>query len=73
MSYLFVGGGLCVRYTNDAREDEMEKNMEEVSNMVGNLRNMAIDMGGEIGNQNAQIDRINLMVRLTLQCWQFTG
>jgi hypothetical protein len=41
----------------------MEGNMEEVSIMVGNLRNMAIDMGSEIGNQNNQIDRINLMVR----------
>lgn len=36
----------CInRYTNDAREDEMENNMEQVSTMVGNLRNMAIDMG----------------------------
>ncbi len=40
----------------------MENNMEEVSNMVGNLRNMAIDMGSEIGNQNQQLDRINCMV-----------
>lgn len=40
----------------------MENNMEEVSIMVGNLRNMAIDMGSEIGQQNNQIDRINLMV-----------
>lgn len=36
--------------------------MEEVSIMVGNLRNMAIDMGSEISNQNTQVDRINLMV-----------
>src|SRR5579875_523729 len=50
------------RITNDAREEEMENNMEEVSIMVGNLRNMAIDMGSEITNQNTQIDRINLMV-----------
>lgn len=34
----------------------------QVSIMVGNLRNMAVDMGSEIGNQNNQIDRINLMV-----------
>ncbi|OXA45414.1 synaptosomal-associated protein 25 isoform X2 [Folsomia candida] len=54
-------GGFVSKYTNDAREEEMEKNMEEVSNMVGNLRNMAVDMGSEIGNQNAQIDRINMM------------
>jgi len=40
----------------------METNMAQVSTMVGNLRNMAIDMGSEIGNQNAQLDRINLKV-----------
>jgi len=54
-------GGFVSKYTNDAREDDMEQNMQEVSIMVGNLRNMAVDMGGEIGNQNQQIDRINLM------------
>lgn len=30
--------------------------------MIGNLRNMAIDMGSELENQNRQIDRINLKV-----------
>jgi len=33
--------------------------MQEVNTMIGNLRNMAIDMGSEIGSQNAQISRIN--------------
>lgn len=47
---------------NDAREDEMEQNMIEVSGMVSNLRNMAVDMGNEIGSQNQQIDRINQKV-----------
>jgi len=37
----------------------MEENMQDVNNMIGNLRNMAIDMGSEIGSQNAQISRIN--------------
>lgn len=37
----------------------MEENMEQVSAMIGNLRNMANDMGGELNNQNAQLDRIN--------------
>lgn len=46
----------------------MEGNMEEVSIMVGNLRNMAIDMGSEITNQNQQVDRINLMVRTGINC-----
>lgn len=56
---------LCVRIlriTKDAREDEMEQNMGEVSNMIGNLRNMAVDMGNEIDSQNKQIDRIHQKV-----------
>ncbi|XP_026273585.1 synaptosomal-associated protein 25 isoform X1 [Frankliniella occidentalis] len=44
---------------NDAREDEMEENMGQVNTMIGNLRNMALDMGSELENQNRQIDRIN--------------
>ncbi|CAK9293427.1 unnamed protein product [Gordionus sp. m RMFG-2023] len=51
--------GFIVRITNDAREDEMEENIEQVSGMVGNLKNMAIDMGNEIESQNRQVDRIN--------------
>ncbi|CAG7828737.1 unnamed protein product, partial [Allacma fusca] len=52
-------GGYIGKITNDAREDEMESNMGQVATMVGNLRNMAIDMGGEIETQNRQLDRIN--------------
>lgn len=51
------------RITKDAREDEMEDNMGQVNTMIGNLRNMAIDMGSELENQNRQIDRINRKVR----------
>lgn len=50
------------RITNDAREDEMEENMGQVNTMIGNLRNMAIDMGSELENQNRQVDRINRKV-----------
>ncbi|KAF5274112.1 hypothetical protein FQR65_LT04510 [Abscondita terminalis] len=53
-------GGYIGRITNDAREEEMEENMGQVNTMIGNLRNMAIDMGSELENQNRQIDRINL-------------
>ena len=53
-------GAFVAKITNDAREEEMEENMEQVSSMIGNLRNMANDMGGELENQNAQLDRINL-------------
>jgi len=53
-------GGFVTRITNDAREDEMEQNMGEVSNMLGNLRNMAVDMSNEIDSQNKQIERINI-------------
>ncbi|XP_062575596.1 formin-F-like [Saccostrea cucullata] len=38
----------------------MEENLTQVSGMLGNLRNMAIDMGSEIESQNRQIDRINI-------------
>lgn len=53
------------RITNDAREDEMEDNMDQVGTMIGNLKNMAIDMGTEIEGQNSQIDRINMKVKLS--------
>lgn len=54
-----TSGGYITKVTNDAREDEMEENLGDVSNMLGNLRNMAIDMGNEIGSQNKQIDKVN--------------
>lgn len=34
----------------------------QVSNIVGNLRSMAMDMGNEIDTQNRQLDRINAKV-----------
>lgn len=57
---------IMCRITNDARENEMEENMSQVNTMIGNLRNMAIDMGSELENQNRQIDRINRKVVLIL-------
>lgn len=44
----------------------MEDNMGQVNTMIGNLRNMAIDMGSELENQNRQIDRINRKVRFAV-------
>lgn len=41
----------------------MEDNMGQVNTMIGNLRNMALDMGSELENQNRQVDRINRKVR----------
>lgn len=52
----------------------MEENLGQVNTMIGNLRNMAIDMGSEIESQNRQIERINQKVSmigwnfLTLLC-----
>ncbi|XP_017487904.1 PREDICTED: synaptosomal-associated protein 25 [Rhagoletis zephyria] len=51
--------GYIPRITNDAREDEMDENLGQVNSMLGNLRNMALDMGSELENQNKQVDRIN--------------
>lgn len=50
--------GYIKRITNDAREDEMEENLSQVGNILGNLKHMALDMGNEIEAQNRQIDRI---------------
>ena len=51
-------GGYIQRINNDAREDEMEENMQAVGSILGNLKNMAQDMGDEISQQNKQTDRI---------------
>ena len=40
----------------------MEENMQLVNTMIGNLRNMAMDMGSEVESQNKQADRINIKV-----------
>ena len=53
------------RITDDAREDEMEENLQQVGSMVSNLRNMAVDMGNEIESQNKVLDRINRKVCVT--------
>ena len=55
-------GPYIQRINNDAREDEMEENMQAVGGILGNLKNMAADMGDEIGRQNKQLDRINAKV-----------
>uniref|UniRef100_A0A8C7YCB0 Synaptosomal-associated protein 25 n=1 Tax=Oryzias sinensis TaxID=183150 RepID=A0A8C7YCB0_9TELE len=49
---------LVCRVTDDARENEMDENLEQVGGIIGNLRHMALDMGQEIDTQNRQIDRI---------------
>ncbi|XP_074515934.1 synaptosome associated protein 23.1 isoform X1 [Sebastes fasciatus] len=51
-------GPYIKRITNDAREDEMEENLDAVGSIIGNLKNMAQDMGSEIDKQNKQIDSI---------------
>ena len=58
------GGPYIQRINNDAREDEMEDNMQAVGSVLGNLKNMAADMGDEISRQNKQLDRIDRKVIL---------
>ncbi|XP_067311418.1 synaptosome associated protein 23.1 isoform X1 [Pseudorasbora parva] len=53
-----ASGPYIKRVTNDAREDEMEENLEQVGGIIGNLKNLALDMGNEIDKQNKTIDRI---------------
>lgn len=56
------------RVTEDARENEMDENLEQVGGIIGNLRHMALDMGNEIDTQNRQIDRIMEKVWMGC-CW----
>ncbi|XP_036874664.1 synaptosomal-associated protein 23 [Manis javanica] len=53
-----ASGGYIKRITNDAKEDEMEDNLTQVGSILGNLKNMALDMGNEIDAHNRQIERI---------------
>lgn len=52
-------GPYIKRITGDDREDEMDENLTQVGSILGNLKNMAIDMGNELESHNQQIDRIN--------------
>ncbi|KAJ7398884.1 Synaptosomal-associated protein 25 [Pitangus sulphuratus] len=70
-----ISGGFIRRVTNDARENEMDENLEQVSGIIGNLRHMALDMGNEIDTQNRQIDRImekvlDLVFAFQIDCFQ---
>lgn len=56
---IFGYSEIIFRITNDDREGEMDENIQQVATMVGNLRNMAIDMSTEVSNQNRQLDRIH--------------
>lgn len=46
----------------------MEENLDQVGSLIGNLKNMALDMGTEIEKQNNQIDRITVKVSRFLLC-----
>ncbi|VDP29261.1 unnamed protein product [Schistosoma curassoni] len=55
-------GPFITRITNDAREDEMEQNLQQVSGMVSQLHSMATDMNQEITTHNQILDRIDQKV-----------
>ncbi|GLH00528.1 Synaptosomal-associated protein 25 [Gryllus bimaculatus] len=50
--------GYIGKITNDDQEKEMEENMEQVAAMVGNMRNMALDIGNSLQSQEALLNRI---------------
>uniref|UniRef100_A0A8C2MKQ0 Synaptosomal-associated protein 23 n=1 Tax=Cricetulus griseus TaxID=10029 RepID=A0A8C2MKQ0_CRIGR len=54
----WVTNGQPQQTTGAASEDEMEENLTQVGSILGNLKNMALDMGNEINAQNQQIQRI---------------
>ncbi|CAG0887468.1 unnamed protein product [Darwinula stevensoni] len=50
-----VASGYIPRLTDDPREDEMEANVQRISQIIGNMRAMAIDIGYEVEAQKAQV------------------
>jgi len=40
----------------------MEENVRQVSMMLGNLKNMALDMNNEVEGQTQQLERIKMKV-----------
>uniref|UniRef100_A0A2K5QTH0 t-SNARE coiled-coil homology domain-containing protein n=1 Tax=Cebus imitator TaxID=2715852 RepID=A0A2K5QTH0_CEBIM len=56
--------GLCVCSQNSLsnviskQEDEMEENLTQVGSILGNLKDMALNIGNEIDAQNPRIKRI---------------
>ena len=46
----------------------MDENLVQVSSMIGNLRNMAIDMRIEIDGQIDLIERVNNKVKILFFC-----
>ncbi|XP_067224632.1 synaptosomal-associated protein 23-like isoform X2 [Chanodichthys erythropterus] len=55
-------GPYIKRITNDEREDEMEKNLEEVGKNIDTLKNMALELGGKISQQNQDLDDMSKKV-----------
>ena len=56
---VMADGPMIQRINNDAREDEMEDNLQAVGGMLSGLKNMAQDMNSELDKQNKQLDRMN--------------
>ena len=50
-----TASGFIPRLTDDAREDEMEANVQRITQIIGNMRAMAIDIGCEVEAQKEQV------------------
>ena len=57
-------GPMINRINDDAREDEMEENLQAVGGILSNLKAMSQDMNSELEKQNKGLDRMNLKVRM---------
>ncbi|CAF0833310.1 unnamed protein product [Rotaria sordida] len=60
-------GGYINRITNDDRETEMDDNLTLVSSYLGNLKNMALDMGDTITEQTDRTERITKKTEAGMQ------
>lgn len=53
-----ASGPYVQRVMDDAREDEMEENLDDVGRGIAMLKDMALDIGTTLEDQNSRIDRI---------------
>uniref|UniRef100_G1KJC7 Synaptosomal-associated protein 23 n=1 Tax=Anolis carolinensis TaxID=28377 RepID=G1KJC7_ANOCA len=51
--------GCKAQKANDARDCKTEENLTQVGNILGNLKNMALEMGNVLHKQNKQVNWIN--------------
>ena len=62
---------MVARIMNDSQEDEMTKNLDEVSSIISSLKVIAEDVGSTVDKSNKQIDKLLGLVNGACYLWLF--